>query len=373
MRKSFAAALILTGVFSGPLAAHELWFQPPSSPKAATVRLTFADVPDPLEAERVAEIAHAKVWADGVPIAVDRQDEGLEARWSGARPKILSAYAHRGVVDYNNDSFVITLAAYAQSEPIADGSTPRLGLDDDQLRLLLVRDESGTRTIRATWRGKPAAGINVRTFIGDESSDSKTDDDGAIPCPEVGKAGVSLLAQTQDPTPGVRDGKKFTHTRYKATLNLVPEPAEAATRELLGRVREIHGGNGPWAVVGYRIGERALQELGLPRHSFRLLAVHHAPAEVQYSCVADGLMASTGVSPGKLNLRLEPATRDELATTVEDRQTGRRLVFQIRPELARSIRDLPHDKLDDEGRRVAGLRDDDLFQIHEVGKAQPQE
>ena len=56
--------------------AHELWFQPPSGPKAATVRLTFADTPDPGEAERAAEIAHAKVWGDGMPLEVERQAEG---------------------------------------------------------------------------------------------------------------------------------------------------------------------------------------------------------------------------------------------------------------------------------------------------------
>lgn len=369
--RHLVAAIVLTCIASGPLSAHELWFQPPSGPRAGTVRLTFADVPDPTEAERVAEIAQAKVWADGEPLEVSRQADGLEVRLPSARPKILSASAHRGVVDYGGDSFVITLAAYAQSEPIAAGATPRLGLDDDQLRFLLVENDQGERTIRATWRGKPAAGIDVRTFIGDESSDSRTDANGEVPCPEIGKAGVSMLAQTRDPSPGVLNGKKFSHTRYKATLNLTLPASEAQVEDLLGRVREVHGGNGPWAVVGYRIGERALQELGLPRHSFRLLATHRAPAEVQYRCVADGLMAATGVSPGKLNLIVEEATADRLGTTIEDRETGRRLAFTIRPELIQAILNLPHEQLDAEGRRVAGLPDDALFRFTDEARPRP--
>jgi FmdE protein associated with molybdenum formylmethanofuran dehydrogenase len=362
-RFAVSLALVVT-LASSRASAHELWFQPPSGPKAATVRLTFADTPDPGEAERVAEIAHAKVWGDGIPLEVERQALGLEARLPAARPKVLSAYAHRGVVDYGGDSFVITLAAYAQSVPLTASDAPRLGLGDDQLRLLLVADESGTRKVRATWRGKPAAGIDVRTFIGDESSDSKTDANGEVPCPEVGKAGVSLLAQLREMKPGDLVGKKFTHTRYKATLNLVPAPggaSEATVEERLDRVREVHGGTGPWAVAGYRMGERALRELGLPRHSFGLLVVHRAPAEVQYSCVADGLMAAIGASPGKLNLRLEEVPAERLSTMVEGRESGRKLVFTLRPEFAHSIRDLPAGRLEAEGRRVAGLSDDEIF------------
>ncbi|HMB02756.1 MAG TPA: hypothetical protein VKP69_03330, partial [Isosphaeraceae bacterium] len=41
----------------------------------------------------------------------------------------------------------------------------------------------------------------------------------------------------------------------------------STTSDCLTRVREIHGAAGPWAVAGYRIGERALEELKLPRHS----------------------------------------------------------------------------------------------------------
>ena len=366
------AALLAACLSASAAHAHELWFQPPSGPRAATVRLTFADTPDPAEAERVAEIAHARVWGDGKPLAVEREAEGLEAKLPSPRPKVLSAYAHRGVVDYGGDSFVITLAAYAQVEPLAPGDSPNLGLDDDQARLFMVVNESGQKNIRATWRGKPAAGIDVRTFRGDESSDSKTNANGEIPCPEFGKAGVSLLAQFREMMPGVLDGKKFTHTRYKATLNLSPAPSrssEAVIEEQLSRVSEIHGGAGPWAVVGYRMGERALKELGLRRHSFDLSVVHRAPAEVQYSCVADGLMAATGVSPGKLNLKLEEVPVEHLGTTVEDRKSGRKLAFTLRPEFARSIRDLPIERLKAEGRRIAALEDAEMFTFVEVPPA----
>src|SRR4051794_23181590 len=105
------------------------------------------------------------------------------------------------------------------------------------------------------------------------------------------------------------------------------DQAGRAESECLARVKEVHGAAGPWAVAGYRIGERALKDLALPRHSFQLSVIHRAPAQVQYSCVADGLQAATGASPGKLNLKLEEVAVERLCTTIEDRKTGRKLTF----------------------------------------------
>src|SRR5262245_34261564 len=82
-------------------------------------------------------------------------------------------------------------------------------------------------------------------------------------------------------------------------------PQNPATASDLDKIAFVHGGAGPFAVAGYRIGERALKELNLPRGSFSLEVIHKTPSEVQWSCIADGAQAATGASPGKLNLRLE--------------------------------------------------------------------
>src|SRR4051812_27670794 len=144
-----------------------------------------------------------------------------------------------------------------------------------------------------------------------------------------------------------------------------PPASSPAPSECLARVREVHGAAGPWAVAGYRIGARALNELDLPRHSLALRVVHRCPAQVQYSCMADGLQAATGASPGKLNLTVEETPVDQLSTVVMDRTTGRLLTFTLRPEFARSIRDLPSDRLAAEGERVARLPDDAIFRVSE--------
>jgi formylmethanofuran dehydrogenase subunit E len=144
-----------------------------------------------------------------------------------------------------------------------------------------------------------------------------------------------------------------------------PAEGDKAVAERLARVREIHGAVGPWAVAGYRIGERALKELAVPKHAFTLKVVHHCPAQVQYSCVADGLQAATGASPGKLNLRVEEAPAAAMKTVIRDQRSGRALTFTLKPEFIRSMMNLPHERLEAEGRRVASLRDDEIFSLAE--------
>jgi hypothetical protein len=368
---SMGLAGLVACLSAATVRAHELWFQPAAG-NAPVVRLTFGDSPAPGEAERVAEIAHAKVWGDGLPLEVRRHPDGLEAVLPARRPAVLSAFADRGVVDYQGDSFVIELAAYAQSRPVDATEPSNLGLDDDQLRLLLVSRGRERPVVRAVWKGKPAADVAVEIFRdpAQKPTEVRTDGRGEVPCPDLKAGPVSLLAVVFDKTAGKRQGRDYTHTRFKATLALGQDATGAAlgspADECLARVSDVHGAAGPWAVAGYRIGERALKELGLPRHSFRLLVVHRSPAEVQYSCVADGLQAATGASPGKLNLKLEEATPDRLSTAVTDRETGRTLTFTLRPEFVRSVLNLPHDRLEDEGRRVAALPDGAIFTVSET-------
>lgn len=143
-----------------------------------------------------------------------------------------------------------------------------------------------------------------------------------------------------------------------------PPPAargEDFAEMCLVRTAEYHGGAGPWAVVGYRVGVRALEELDVPRHARSLFVTHRAPLEVQYSCIADGVQAATGASPGKLSLVIQEAPAEQLQTIVEDRHNGRRIIFQLRPEFVESIRDLHMARLRAEGQRVAALADEEIF------------
>jgi formylmethanofuran dehydrogenase subunit E len=150
-----------------------------------------------------------------------------------------------------------------------------------------------------------------------------------------------------------------------------PPPAVVAAAapspdDALSAVAFVHGGAGPWAVLGYRMGRAAMARLKLPRQSFDLVVVHHTPPEVQFSCIADGAAAATGASVGKLNLKVvggAPGDVAGVATTYENRATGESVTLRPAPAFVRRFRDVPRDKLADAGREVMGLPDLELFVV----------
>lgn len=140
------------------------------------------------------------------------------------------------------------------------------------------------------------------------------------------------------------------------------EPARQPNDDAISAVRAIHGGAGPWAVAGYRMGSYALAQLGLPRGSFDLLVVHHTPREVQYSCVADGAAAATGASLGKLNLSLSEATPLETRTTYQNRVTGQKLTLRVTAAFRERFANVPRSELGAAGRVVAQAPDSEIFE-----------
>ena len=160
------------------------------------MRLSFGDSPEFGDAERVAEIADTKVWADGKPLEVNRLPDGLEAKPPQGQPAVLSAFADRGVVTYKGDSFIIYLAAYAQTRTIEPNQTSNLGLHDDQVRLLLVSRPDGPPVVRASWKGKPAADVSVKFFHGPgDPTEVRTDARGEVSCPDLREGPWSFLAK----------------------------------------------------------------------------------------------------------------------------------------------------------------------------------
>jgi formylmethanofuran dehydrogenase subunit E len=144
------------------------------------------------------------------------------------------------------------------------------------------------------------------------------------------------------------------------------DQSPAAANDILARVVEFHGTAGVFAVAEYRIGARALTELQEKRGSFRLDVTHHTPFEVQWSCIADGIQAATGVSAGKLNLRLLETTPDKLETVIKDNRSGKILSFRLRPEFLSKYLDTPEARQAAAARDVLKLPDSAIFTIKEA-------
>jgi hypothetical protein len=139
--------------------------------------------------------------------------------------------------------------------------------------------------------------------------------------------------------------------------------APGSIDERLAEVARIHGGAGPWAVAGYRMGEHALKELGLERGSFDLIVTHFTPKEVQFACIADGAAAATGASTGKLNLELMEVPVGAMRTSFRNRSTGREIRLRVTPAFAARFADVPRDHLAEAGRLAMEAPDPDVFQV----------
>jgi hypothetical protein len=92
---------------------------------AGAIRLTFGDGPDLSAAERVAEIADAKVSADGRPLKVERLPDGLEAGPLQAQPAVPSAFADRGYHDSRQSIITVTAERTAPAGKYAYSIGPR--------------------------------------------------------------------------------------------------------------------------------------------------------------------------------------------------------------------------------------------------------
>ena len=140
-------------------------------------------------------------------------------------------------------------------------------------------------------------------------------------------------------------------------LALLAQPAAGQPAEqILEAVARIHGAPGIFAVAGYREGQRALKELGSA-----LNVIHYCPLKVQYSCVADGWQAATGVSAGKLSLRIQES--DQFHTEVRERATGRGLRFELRPAFVERYLNTPRPDQAAAAREVLEMPDEEIFSV----------
>jgi formylmethanofuran dehydrogenase subunit E len=142
-----------------------------------------------------------------------------------------------------------------------------------------------------------------------------------------------------------------------------PHAPHGSSADPLRRGAAIQGAPGPFAVAGFRIGQRALKERGLPEGSLDIEIRHESPAEVQWSCIADGVQASTGASPGKLNLTMREVPREDSRTVARRKSTGATLSFRLLPTFSHRFVNLPRDRLSTAGAEVLALPDDQIFSI----------
>ncbi|HSL17432.1 MAG TPA: nucleoside hydrolase [Methylomirabilota bacterium] len=125
-------------------------------------------------------------------------------------------------------------------------------------------------------------------------------------------------------------------------------------------LNELHEHLGAYSIIGVKMGLRAAELLNAPQHA--MTVVSSAPAEQPVSCLNDGLLVSTGSTPGRGLFSHNPGPPGTVQAIFA--YNGRTLVLRLRDEHRARIRSvihglLEHTTLEDaeywEGVRALGL------------------
>lgn len=228
--------------------------------------------------------------------------------------------------------------------PLADPTALRPG-DSLELVVLLEGRPLAGQLVKLGMEGLPPHAV---------TASARTDERGRVAfrpdAPGLWYARATAI-RALDParaTPGLAAAQWESHWGA-LTFEVAPEPEHA---EALESLRAIHGGAGPFAALGFVAGRRALDELGLARGAGELEVVHHAPTEIPYTCMLDGLQAATGASAGKRSLSLVAAGPGEVRTVFRDAAAEREWTVAWRPEALEELLAVPEGELGIAGYRV---------------------
>jgi formylmethanofuran dehydrogenase subunit E len=153
--------------------------------------------------------------------------------------------------------------------------------------------------------------------------------------------------RTADPQPR-RLQKQPNHRLHQPRPHFKPRPDDPAW--LVEAVR-LHGHLGPWLVVGLRIGQRMLADLG-SEGFFNIQVQAIGPiAKPPERCLVDGLQFATGATMGKDNIKVRLADRFEFRAS--STQTGRDVRYGLRETLLKVIGQTTVDSAEDVSRRIA--------------------
>jgi hypothetical protein len=134
-----------------------------------------------------------------------------------------------------------------------------------------------------------------------------------------------------------------------------------STIPLVDLLRTFHGHLGPYVVIGYRMGQLALRELGSDGH-FGVSAEVHSPLKTPRSCLIDGIQLGSGCTLGKGNISVEEAPEPAWAVFRSDR--GRAVTIRLRPEIPVLVADLVNrNGVEAAGREFLEMPLDSLYDI----------
>jgi formylmethanofuran dehydrogenase subunit E len=128
-------------------------------------------------------------------------------------------------------------------------------------------------------------------------------------------------------------------------------------------IEQMHGHVGPWNVLGWRIGQRALEQFGTHWGRHDLDITVHIPMDTPYSCMADGLVIGTGNSIGRLDIRLAAVEKMEMITVdvLNKAAQGGRIIYRPKSDYMEKILTAPAEGVHVLSHECFKLANEELF------------
>jgi formylmethanofuran dehydrogenase subunit E len=133
-------------------------------------------------------------------------------------------------------------------------------------------------------------------------------------------------------------------------------------KEILKRIEEFHGHVGPYAILGYKMGLIANQNLG--QDPFDKKVIVYTDTEPPYSCLIDGIQLSSSCTLGKGSIKIEKSNSIKAEFT---NKQNKKITIILKPEIQQEIdTQVNEENILQYSEKYYKMSDSDLFEIKQI-------
>ena len=139
------------------------------------------------------------------------------------------------------------------------------------------------------------------------------------------------------------------------------------TRLLIENAVKLHGHLGPFLVIGVRMGEIAKRHLKVDEENSRELHANiRIPLSTPFSCVIDGIQATTSCTVGNQKLKIEKSMK-EITARFKLQSSDKTVKVSVNPKLVKNLTEEMSRGTDSEqlAAKIAHLKEEQLFVLEE--------
>lgn len=134
---------------------------------------------------------------------------------------------------------------------------------------------------------------------------------------------------------------------------------------LIKKAADFHGHLGPFLVIGVRMGSLAKKILNVNvRESNKLRATARLPLLTPFSCILDGIQATTQCTIGNQKLRIEDS-QAKIVVYFEQQSSGKALRIHVNPKIIKELKNRYSEGASNEelAREIVSMPESQLFII----------